>query len=52
VLAFLATLTMPTKTVVEQKSILESKLKDTPSENALPSFPVPTDGTTSQDSAK
>lgn len=52
VLAFLATLTMPSKTAVEQKSVLESRLKDTPSENALPDFQTPASGTTSQDSTK
>jgi len=52
VLSFLATLTMPTKTVVEQKSVLETKMKNTPSDNALPSFPVTTDGTASKDSTK
>jgi preprotein translocase subunit SecG len=52
VLAFLATLTMPAKTEVEQKSMIESKIKDTPSQNALPDFQTPTSETTSQDSTK
>ncbi|MCB8963654.1 MAG: preprotein translocase subunit SecG [Bacteroidales bacterium] len=52
VLAFLATLTMPSKTVVEQKSVLETKMKDTPSGNALPDFATPADGAAAQDSVK
>lgn len=52
ILAFLATLTMPSKNVEEQKSVIESKVKDTPEPNALPSFPVTPEGTTSQDSTK
>lgn len=53
ILSFMATLTIPTTVVTEQKSVLESKAKDTPSDNALPNFPVTSsEGTASQDSSK
>ena len=45
VLSFLATITMP-KPEVEQKSVIESKVKET-QPSALPNFPMPTEQTDS-----
>ena len=48
-----APLAMPKKSAEEQKSVIESKVKNTAEPNALPTFPVnPTEGNMGSDTTK